>query len=66
MNDNILNDYTLRELQILSGKILSDHPITASSNMIKKFKADHDSVQFYKNVIMWYIELYEEFPDNYL
>ena len=66
MNENILNDYSVRELQIISGKILSEHPISASNSQIKKFKADHDSVQFYKNVIMWYIELYEEFPDEYL
>tara|TARA_Y100000004_G_scaffold184093_1_gene232686 strand:- start:323 stop:541 length:219 start_codon:yes stop_codon:yes gene_type:complete len=66
MNENILNDYSVRELQIMSGKILSEHSISASNSQIKKFKADHDSVQFYKNVIMWYIELYEEFPDEYL
>ena len=53
-------------ISIISGKILSDHPVSASNSQIKKFKADHDSVQFYKNIIIWYIELYEKFPDEYL
>lgn len=61
MIDNILEDYSIRELQILSSKILSKHD--ATNNFIKKFKADHDSHQFYKNVIKWYIEKYKKFPD---
>ncbi len=61
MLDDILNDYTLRELQILSSKILSEHD--ATNNFIKQFKADHDSHQFYKNVITWYIKKYNKFPD---
>ena len=61
MIDNILEDYSLRELQILSSNILSKHD--ATNNFIKKFKADHDSHQFYKNVIKWYIETYNKFPD---
>jgi len=58
---NIVNDYTLRELQILSSKILSQHEST--NNFIKQFKSDHDSHQFYKNVIIWYIKKYEKMPD---
>ena len=61
MIDNIINDYTLRELQIASSKILSEHD--ATNNFIKQFKANHDSHQFYKNVIKWYIEKYNKFPD---
>ena len=61
MIDEIINDYTNRELQILSSTILSNHD--ATNNFIKKFKADHDSQQFYKNVIRWYIEKYKKFPD---
>ena len=55
--DNIINDYSLRELQIISSRILSEHE--ATNNFIKQFKADHDSHQFYKNVIKWYIEKYK-------
>lgn len=61
MIDEIINDYTNRELQILSSTILSNH--NATNNFIKQFKADHDSQQFYKNVIRWYIEKYKKFPD---
>ena len=61
MLDEILSDYTLRELQVLSSKILSEHDST--NNFIKQFKADHDSHQFYRNVIKWYIETYNKFPD---
>ena len=59
--DYILEDFTLRELQITSSKILSEH--NATNNFIKQFKADHDSHQFYKNVIdnLW---LFTDFPKN--
>ena len=61
MIDEILKDYSLRELQIASSQILSEHE--ATNNFIKKFRADHDSQEFYKNVIKWYIETYKKFPD---
>ena len=61
MIDEILKDYSLRELQIASSQILSEHD--AKKNFIKKFIADHDSQEFYKNVIKWYIETYKKFPD---
>jgi len=65
MNDDtikkIINDYSFRELQIYSSKILSDH--SSTNDFIKNFRADHDSVQFYKNVIMWYIKEYKTLPD---
>ena len=59
--DDILKDFTLRELQVTSSKILSEHK--ATNNFIKRFKADHESHQFYRNVIKWYIERYNKFPD---
>ena len=58
MIDEILKDYSLRELQIASSQILSEHD--ATNNFIKKFRADHDSQEFYKNVIKWYIETYKK------
>jgi hypothetical protein len=51
----------LRDLQVYSSVILSEH--NATNNFIKQFKADHDSHQFYKNVIIWYIKEYQKFPD---
>ena len=65
MNDKLieemLKDYTLRDLQVYSSVILSEH--NATNNFIKQFKADHDSHQFYRNVIKWYIKEYKKFPD---
>jgi hypothetical protein len=58
--DSIIRDYSLRELQIYSSKILSMHD--ATNSFIKQFKADNDSHQFYKNVIKWYIKKYQIFP----
>ena len=62
--DNIIQDYTLRELQLFSSRILFNHE--ATNNFVKQFKADHDSHQFYKNVIKWYIEKYQKFPEDIL
>ena len=59
--DNIIEDYSLRELQIISSGILSEHK--ATNNFIKQFKADHDSHRFYKNVIKWYVKKHEHFPE---
>ena len=65
MNDKLieemLKDYTLRDLQVYSSVILSEH--NATNNFIKQFKANHDSHQFYRNVIKWYIKEYQKFPD---
>ena len=58
---NFLNDFSLRELQIESSLVFTFH--NATNNFIKQFKADHDSHQFYRNVIKWYIETYNKFPD---
>lgn len=58
--ENKLNQMTLRELQKMSSVILSKEKSTSS--FIKQFKADHDSQQFYKNVIKWYVQEYNEFP----
>jgi hypothetical protein len=60
--DNIIQDYSLRELQICSSGILSLYD--ATNNFIKQFKADHDSHQFYKNVIKWYVKKHQRFPED--
>ena len=59
----IVDDYSIRELQIYSSIILSN--IDATNNIIKQFKADHDSHQFYKNVIIWYVKKHNIFPEIY-
>lgn len=64
MITDIVDDYSLRELQVYSSNILSANE--ATNNFIKQFKADHDSHQFYKNVIIWFIKKYKVFPDDYL
>jgi hypothetical protein len=60
--DNTIQDYSLRELQIYSSKILS--VCGATNSFIKQFKADNDSHQFYKNVIKWYVKTYQKFPEE--
>lgn len=60
--DVIIDDYTIRELQLLSSQILSEHD--ATNNFIKQFKSEHDSHQFYKNVIKWYIKKYNKLPNE--
>ena len=60
----IVDDYSLRELQIYSSYVLSN--IDATNNIIKQFKADHDSHQFYKNVIIWYVKNNNVFPEDIL
>ena len=59
---NFLNDFSLRELQIDSSLVFTFH--NATNNFIKQFKADHDSVQFYKNVIAWYIKKHGHLPSE--
>tara|TARA_B100001939_G_scaffold156452_1_gene135200 strand:- start:1716 stop:2630 length:915 start_codon:yes stop_codon:yes gene_type:complete len=60
----IIDDYSLRELQIYSSLILSN--IDATNTTIKQFKADHNSHQFYKNVIYWYVKKQNTFPEDFL
>ena len=62
--DNVIQDYSLRELQMHSSRILSNY--NATNLFIKQFKADYDSQQFYKNVIKWYMKKYRVFPEDKL
>lgn len=59
---NLINDLSLRELQYESSVALSQHE--ATSSFIKQFNADHDSIQFYKNVLNWYCKEYKCFPSE--
>ena len=58
--DNVIRDYSLRELQMHSSRILSNY--NATNTFIKQFKADYDSQQFYKNVIKWFVQKEHYFP----
>ena len=62
--NNVIRNYSLRELQIYSSKILS--VCGATNSFIAQFKADNDSQQFYKNVIAWYMKKYRKFPEDKL
>lgn len=56
----ILDTLTLRELQLEAARVLSVYP----DLNITHFKPNHDSTQFYKNVIKWYIEQCKCFPSE--
>lgn len=58
----ILNTYTLRELQVWSARVIASQP--ATNNWVKQFRADHNSQDFYKNVILWYVKQYGCFPED--
>lgn len=49
-----LDNLDLRELQIEAALVISTNE--ATNNWIKQFRAEHDSQQFYKNVIAWYVK----------
>ena len=57
-----LEKFNLRELQQESARALS--AIEATNNNIYKFnkEAHHDSPNWYKAVITWYIEQYGDLP----
>jgi hypothetical protein len=57
-----IDSFDLRELQIESALVISNHE--ATSSWIKKFSADHDSQQYYKNVIIWYYNEYGSMPSS--
>lgn len=56
----ILETYEPRELQIEASRVLACHP--ATNKFIKQFVSDHNSLQFYKNVIIWYYNKYNCMP----
>ena len=59
-----LDKLTLRELQKESARALST--MQATNNNIYKFnsKAHHDSHNWYKAVIEWYVEQYGDLPSK--
>ena len=62
--DYFIDDLSVRELQIESSVALSLS--NATNTFIKQFKADHDSHQFYKNVIKWFMLEYKCMPTEYV
>jgi hypothetical protein len=62
--DNVIRDYSLRELQMHSSRILSNY--NATNMFIKQFRADYDSQQFYKNVIKWFVQKEKCFPEEHV
>jgi len=59
-----LENLNLRELQILSARVLA--VIEATNNTLWKFnkQAFHDSQNWYRTVIQWYIDEYGGWPDE--
>ena len=59
-----LNNLSLRELQIESARALST--MEATNNNIFQFnkQAHHDSQNWYKAVITWYVEQYGDLPSR--
>ncbi len=59
-----INDLSLRELQLESARALST--MQATNNNIWQFnkQAHHDSQNWYKSVINWYVEQYGDLPSK--
>ncbi len=59
-----LNNLTLRDLQLESARALST--MQATNNNIWQFnkQAHHDSQNWYKSVIKWYVEQYGDLPSK--
>lgn len=59
-----INDLSLRDLQKESARALST--MQATNNIIWQFnkQAHHDSQNWYKAVINWYIEQYGDLPSK--
>lgn len=59
-----LNSLELRQLQLESARALST--MSATNNNISQFnkQAHHNSQQWYKAVIQWYIDQYGDLPSR--
>ena len=60
--DAMLDTLDQRELQLEAARVLT--AFDATNHFIKQFKADHDSRQFYRNVVRWYTNKYKGFPSD--
>lgn len=59
-----INDLSLRELQTECARAIST--MSATNNNISKFnkEAYHNSQNWYKAVIVWYVETYGDLPSR--
>lgn len=59
-----IGNLTLRELQVESARALSS--MQATNNNIHRFnkEAHHNSQNWYRAVVLWYIEEYGDLPSN--
>ncbi len=60
--ESLINTYENRELQLEAALVISSH--NANNIWIRKFKAEHNSEEFYKNVIRWYVNEYGGLPSE--
>jgi hypothetical protein len=58
-----IDTFELRELQIECALVISNNE--ATSQWIRQFRAEHDSQQFYKNVIVWFYNDHKCIPSDY-
>jgi hypothetical protein len=58
----LINTFDRRELQLEAARVVASHK--ATNGWIKKFKADHDSEEFYRNAIRWYVNEYGGLPSE--
>ena len=58
----LLDTYETRELQLEAARVVSSHP--ATNRWIRNFKANHDSRDFYRKVVEWYINEYGGLPSD--
>ena len=58
----LLDTYETRELQLEAARVVSSHP--ATNKWIRNFNANHDSRDFYRKVVEWYINEYGGLPSD--
>jgi hypothetical protein len=59
---SLLETYETRELQLEAARVVASHP--ATNKWIRNFKANHDSTDFYRKVVEWYINEYGGMPSE--
>ena len=59
---DLLKTLEPRELQLEAARVIASHP--ATNKWIRSFKANHNSIEFYEKVIIWYINEYGGLPSD--
>lgn len=59
---SLLETYETRELQLEAARVVASHH--ATNRWITNFKANHDSIDFYRKVVEWYVNQYGGLPSE--